>query len=328
MLNKILILSLNNRLMVLLGAVVLSLTGLYIGKNMNVDVFPDLTAPTVTILTEAHGMESEEVEKLVTYQLETAMNGSPNVRRIRSSSAAGISIVWIEFEWGTDIYRARQIVSERIPSVRENLPTGVGTPTMAPISSIMGEIMLLGVTSDSLSAMELRTLSDWTIRPRIKSIGGIANVIVIGGDFKQYQVFANPEKLKFYQVSLEELYSKVQEANMNSTGGFISEYGNNYIIKGSGRAYSVEHLQESVVKQVNGQTIKIKDVATVQIGAADKIGDGSLNASPAVILTVSKQPDVNTLELPLYWMKLLLICRKHCQKVLRLKITFLGRPIL
>jgi CzcA family heavy metal efflux pump len=297
MLNKILILSLNNRLMMLLGAVVLSLTGLYIGKNMNVDVFPDLTAPTVTILTEAHGMESEEVEKLVTYQLETAMNGSPNVRRIRSSSAAGISIVWIEFEWGTDIYRARQIVSERIPSVRENLPTGVGTPTMAPISSIMGEVMLLGVTSDSLSAMEIRTLSDWTIRPRIKSIGGVANVIVIGGDFKQYQVFANPEKLKYYKVSLEELYEKVQEANMNSTGGFISEYGNNYIIKGSGRAYSVEHLQEAVLKQVNGQTIKIKDVATVQIGAADKIGDGSLNASPAVILTIAKQPDANTLEL-------------------------------
>lgn len=297
MLNKILILSLNNRLMVLLGAVVLSLSGLYIANNMNVDVFPDLTAPTVTILTEAHGMESEEVEKLVTYQLETAMNGSPNVRRIRSSSAAGISIVWIEFEWGTDIYRARQIVSERIPMVRENLPSGVGTPTMAPISSIMGEVMLLGVTSDSLSPMELRTLSDWTIRPRIKSIGGIANVIVIGGDFKQYQVFANPEKLKYYNVSLEELYEKVNEANMNSTGGFINQYGNQYIIKGSGRAYSLAHLQDAVLKQVNGQTIKISDVAKVQIGAADKIGDGSLNASPAVILTISKQPDVNTLEL-------------------------------
>ena len=184
MLNKILTISLQNRLMVLLAAVLLSVTGIYIARNMNVDVFPDLTAPTVTILTEAHGMESEEVEKLVTYQLETAMNGSPNVRRIRSSSAAGISIVWVEFEWGTDIYRARQIVSERIPMVRENLPDGVGTPTMAPISSIMGEIMLLAVTSDNLSPMELRTLSDWTIRPRIKSIGGIANVIVIGGDYK------------------------------------------------------------------------------------------------------------------------------------------------
>ena len=297
MLNKILSISLQNRLIVLFGAVVLSITGLYMARTMNVDVFPDLTAPTVTILTEAHGMESEEVEKLVTYQLETALNGSPNVRRIRSSSAAGISIVWIEFEWGTDIYRARQIVSERIPMVRENLPDGVGTPTMAPISSIMGEIMLLAVTSDSLSSMELRTLSDWTIRPRIKSIGGIANVIVIGGDYKQYQVFAHPEKLKYYNVTLAELLEKVQESNMNAPGGVINQHGNQYIIKGSGRAYSIEHLQEAVLKQVNGQTIKIKDVATVQIGAADKIGDGSLNASPAVILTISKQPNVNTLEL-------------------------------
>ncbi|WP_340152668.1 efflux RND transporter permease subunit [uncultured Marivirga sp.] len=297
MLNKILSISLQNRLLVLLGAVVLSVAGLYMARTMNVDVFPDLTAPTVTILTEAHGLESEEVEKLVTYQLETAMNGSPNVRRIRSSSAAGISIVWVEFDWGTDIYRARQIVSERIPMVRENLPSGIGAPTMAPISSIMGEIMLLGVTSDSLSPMELRTLSDWTIRPRLKAIGGIANVIVIGGDYKQYQVFAHPEKLKYYDVSLSELVEKVKEANVNAPGGFFNQHGNQYIIKGSGRAYAVEELEEAVVKQVNGHSIKIKDVASVQIGAADKIGDGSLNASPAVILTISKQPDVNTLDL-------------------------------
>ena len=297
MLNKILSISLQNRLMVLLAAVLLSVAGLYIARNMNVDVFPDLTAPTVTILTEAHGMESEEVEKIVTYQLETAMNGSPNVRRIRSSSAAGISIVWIEFEWGTDIYRARQIVSERIPVVRENLPSGVGTPTMAPISSIMGEVMLLGVHSDSLSPMDLRTLADWTIRPRIKSIGGIANVIVIGGDYKQYQVLVNPEKLKYYDISLGELLKRVEESNVNAPGGFLNEYGNQYIIKGSGRAYSVEHLEEAVVKNVNGQSIKVKDVAKVKIGVADKIGDGSLNADPAVILTISKQPDVNTLEL-------------------------------
>lgn len=297
MLNKILSFALQNRLMVLFGALVLSLSGIYIAKNMNVDVFPDLTAPTVTILTEAHGMESEEVERLVTYQLETAMNGSPNVRRIRSSSAAGISIVWIEFEWGTDIYRARQIVSERIPMVRESLPSGVSAPTMAPISSIMGEVMLLGVTSDSLSPMELRTLSDWTIRPRIKSIGGIANVIVIGGDYKQYQVLANPEKLKYYDVSLDQLLEKVKESNVNAPGGVLNQHGNQYIIKGSGRAYSIENLEEAVLKQVNGQSIKVKDVANVQIGAADKIGDGSLNVSPAVILTISKQPDVNTLEL-------------------------------
>jgi len=297
MLDKILSISLQNRLLILLGAVALSVLGIYYARTMNVDVFPDLTAPTVTILTEAHGMESEEVEKLVSYQLETALNGSPNVRRIRSSSAAGISIVWVEFEWGTDIYRARQIVNERIPMVRENLPEGIGAPTMAPISSIMGEIMLLGVSSDSLSPMALRTLSDWTIRPRIKAIAGIANVVVIGGDYKQYQVFANPEKMKHYNVSLKELVAHVKAANVNAPGGLINQYGNQYIIKGSGRAYALEDLQEAVLKQVNGQTIKIKDVASVHIGASDKIGDGSLNAKPAVILTISKQPDVNTLEL-------------------------------
>jgi len=297
MLNRILSFSLQNRFLVLLAAVVLSVAGLFLARTMNVDVFPDLTAPTVTILTEAHGMESEEVEKLVTYQLETALNGSPNVRRIRSSSAAGISIVWVEFEWGTDIYRARQIVSERIPMVQEVLPEGVGTPTMAPISSIMGEIMLLGIRSDSLSPMELRTLADWTIRPRIKSIGGIANVVVIGGDYKQYQVLANPEKLKYYGVGLEELFQKVKESNQNAPGGFLNEYGNQYLIKGNGRAYAVDQLEEAVLKQVNGQTIRIRDVAEVKIGAADKIGDGSLNAEPAVIMTISKQPEVNTLEL-------------------------------
>lgn len=297
MLNKILSTSLQNRFMVLLVAVLLSVAGIYLARTMNVDVFPDLTAPTVTILTEAHGMESEEVEKLVTYQLETALNGSPNVRRIRSSSAPGISIVWVEFEWGTDIYRARQIVSERIPMVQEVLPEGVGTPTMAPISSIMGEIMLLGIRSDSLSPMELRTLADWTIRPRIKSIGGIANVVVIGGDYKQYQVLANPEKLKYYNIGLEELFEKVKESNQNAPGGFLNEYGNQYLIKGNGRAYSVDHLEEAVLKQVNGQTIRVRDVAEVEIGTSDKIGDGSLNAESAVILTISKQPEVNTLEL-------------------------------
>ncbi|MFT4848366.1 MAG: Cu/Ag efflux pump CusA, partial [Sediminicola sp.] len=297
MLNKILEFSLHNRLVVLIVTVMLSVGGIYIAKNMNVDVFPDLTAPTVTILTEAHGMESEEVEKLVSYQLETAMNGSPNVRRIRSSSAAGISIVWVEFEWGTDIYRARQIVNERIPMVQEKLPLEVGTPTLAPISSIMGEVMLLAVTSEKLSPMELRTLADWTLSPRIKSLGGIANVIVIGGDYKQYQVLADPQKLKHYGISLNELLQKVRESNINVPGGILNEFGNEYIIKGSGRIYQIEDLQESVVKQINGQSIKIKDVAKVQIGASDKIGDGSLNGQDAVIMTIAKQPDVNTLEL-------------------------------
>tara|TARA_B100001245_G_scaffold106524_1_gene77701 strand:- start:16903 stop:19986 length:3084 start_codon:yes stop_codon:yes gene_type:complete len=297
MLNRILDISLHNRLLVLLTALVLTVSGIYVARNMNVDVFPDLTAPTVTLLTEAHGMESEEVEKLVTFQLETAMNGAPNVRRIRSSSAAGISIVWVEFDWDTDIYRARQIVSERIPAVREKLPQGIGEPTMAPISSIMGEVMLLGVRSDSLSPMELRTLADWTIRPQLKALGGIANVIVIGGEYKQYQVLANPNRMKHYGISLEELQQAVEAANVNTTGGFYNEFGNQYNIKGEGRAYDVDDLQEALIKEVNDQPIRISDVTQVKIGAADKIGDGSLNASPAVIMTITKQPDVNTLEL-------------------------------
>jgi CzcA family heavy metal efflux pump len=296
-LTKILSISLNNRLLVILAAILISISGLYTAQTMNVDVFPDLSAPTVTVLTEAHGMESEEVERLVTFHLETALNGSPNVRRIRSSSAVGISIVWVEFEWGTDIYRARQIVNERLPLVTENLPDGVGTPILTPISSIMGEIMLLGVTSDSLSMMDLRTISDWIISPRLKSIGGIANVIVLGGEYKQYQVLADPEKLRYYQVGLEELVEKVKEASLNVPGGFFSQHGNQYVIKGSGRAYNLEDLSEAVVKEVAGQSIKIKDLATVTIGSSDKIGDGSLNAKPAVIMTISKQPNVNTLEL-------------------------------
>ncbi|MCP4121467.1 MAG: efflux RND transporter permease subunit [Bacteroidetes bacterium] len=297
MLSNILNIALRNRIMILITAVVLSALGLYLARTMNVDVFPDLTAPTVTLMTEAHGFESVEVEKLVTYPLETALNGSPGVRRIRSSSAAGISIVYVEFEWGTDIYRARQIVNERIVNTREKLPSGVGTPMMAPIASIMGEIMLLGITSDSLSPMDLRILADWAITPEIKSVNGVANVITIGGDFKQYQVLAHPEKLKYFDVSLTELLEKVREANVSVSGGTIEQYGNYFVVKGNGRVHQLRDLEEAVVKNIFGQSIKVKDVATVQIGAADKIGDGSLNGAPAVVLTIAKQPGVNTLQL-------------------------------
>ena len=297
MLNRILNFSLHNRITLLQAVAVLCASGLYIARNMNIDVFPDLTAPTVTILTEAHGIESEEVEKLITYQLETALNGAPNIRRIRSSSAAGISVVWAEFNWGTDIYRARQTVNERIQTVKERFPQEAKSPVLAPISSIMGEIMLLGITSDTLPLMELRTLSDWVISPRLKAIGGIANVVVLGGESKQYQVLADPNKLMQYQVGLAELTDKVKEANQSVSGGFLSQYGNQYIVKGDGRAYSLHDLKEAVLKQSGGQSVKIRDVANVKIGAADKIGDASVDAAPAVILVVSKQPGVNTLKL-------------------------------
>ncbi|MFT5860319.1 MAG: CzcA family heavy metal efflux pump [Flavobacteriaceae bacterium] len=297
MLNKILDASLRNRFLVLLTAVVLCFAGVYIIKSMEVDVFPDLTAPTVTILTESHGMEAKEVERLVSLQIETGLNGSPNVRRIRSSSAAGISIVWVEFEWGTDIYKARQVVSEKIPMIKESLPTGVGEPTLAPVSSIMGEVMLLSITSDSIPPMELRTIADWEISPRIKAISGIANVVVIGGEFRQYQIQASPEKMDHYNVSLKELQEAAQNCNVNATGGFYSEFGNQYVIKGQGRVNSTTEIAHSLVKKEGGQTVLIGDVAEVTIGGADKIGEGSKNGSPAIVMTVTKQPQTNTLEL-------------------------------
>ncbi|NRA10475.1 MAG: efflux RND transporter permease subunit, partial [Crocinitomicaceae bacterium] len=297
MLNKILDISLKNRFLVLMAAVVLSLSGVYIVKSMEVDVFPDLTAPTVTILTESHGMDAEKVERQVTHKIETGLNGASNVRRIRSSSAAGFSIVWVEFEWGMDIYRARQIVSEKIPAIKELLPKGVGEPTMAPVSSIMGEVMLLSVTSDSLSPIDLRTIADWDIRTRIKAVNGVANVVVIGGEFKQYQILASPTKMDFYHVTLKELQAAVKKSNVSATGGFYNEFGNQYVIKGEGRINSPDDIAGSLIKKIGDTPILIGDVAQVKIGGSDKIGDGSKNGSPAIILTITKQPQTNTIEL-------------------------------
>jgi len=297
MLNKIINFALNNRLLIVVASVLLIVFGSYVASKMEVDVFPDLTAPTVVVLTEAHGMAPEEVEKLVTFPIETSVNGATNVRRVRSSSSAGISIVWVEFEWNTDIFKARQIVNEKIIDVGANLPVGVGNPTMAPQSSIMGEIMLIGLTADSTSQMDLRTIADWTIRPRLLATGGVAQVVIIGGEYKQYQILASPQKMDFYTISLTELLKASEEANGNSSGGFINEYGNEYIIKGIGRTNSVNEIGKSVIKLVNGNPVKIEDVAEIKIGAAPKIGDGSLKGEPAVIMTVMKQPATNTLEL-------------------------------
>jgi CzcA family heavy metal efflux pump len=297
MLNKIINFALNNRLLVIVASVLLILFGSFVASRMEVDVFPDLTAPTVVVLTEAHGMAPEEVEKLVTFPLETSLNGATNVRRVRSSSSAGISIVWVEFEWDTDIFKARQIVNEKINSVGEKLPVGVGNPTMAPQSSIMGEIMFVSLSSDSTSKMDLRTLADWTIRPRLLATGGVSQVVVIGGEYKQYQILASPTKMEFYNVSLMELLKAAQEANGNSSGGFINEYGNEYIIKGIGRTNDLSEIGRSFVKKIDGKPIRIEDVAEIKIGAAPKIGDASKNGNPAVVLSISKQPGTNTLEL-------------------------------
>jgi CzcA family heavy metal efflux pump len=297
MLNKIIKFSLHNRFFVVIASVLLLIFGSVVASKMEVDVFPDLTAPTVVVLTEAHGMAPEEVEKLVTFPLETSVNGATNVRRVRSSSSAGISIVWVEFEWDTDIYKARQIVNEKITSVAEKLPQGVGTPTMGPQSSIMGEIMLVSVTADSTSQIDLRTIADWTIRPRLLATGGVSQVVVIGGEFKQYQILASPQKMSYYNVSLNELLKASEEANGNSSGGFMNEYNNEYIVKGIGRTNDINEIGKSIIKIQNGNPIKIEDVAAIKIGASLKIGDGSLKGEPAVIMTVMKQPSTNTLEL-------------------------------
>jgi Cu/Ag efflux pump CusA len=229
MLNKILHFSLGNRLLIIVISLILLVYGSYQAVNMEVDVFPDLTAPTVVVLTEAHGMAPEEVEKLVTFPVETSLNGATNVRRVRSSSSAGISIVWVEFEWNTEIYKARQVVSERLIAVSDKLPAGVNNPVMAPQTSIMGEIMLIAITADSTDMMQVRTIADWTLRPRLLATGGVAQVSVMGGEHKQYQVLASPQKMEFYNVSLAGLEKATTQAVGNSSGGFINQYNNEYL---------------------------------------------------------------------------------------------------
>lgn len=294
MLNKILSYSLKNRLFILFLAAILLAGGTYVSTKMEIDVFPDLTAPSVVVLTEAHGMATEEVERLVTFPIEIALNGATNVRRVRSSSATGISIVWVDFEWDTDIYKARQIVNEKISTVSALLPANAGAPTLAPQSSIIGEIMTVTVSSDSISPMDLRTISDWQIRNRLLSIGGVSQVIVIGGEYKQYQIEADPEKMDYYNVSLSELFKATENLNQNAAGSFINDFGNEYVITGIVRTSNLEDIGNSVVKVHNGQPISINDVAHVDVGAAPKIGAGYLNSKPSVVMTILKQPNTNT----------------------------------
>jgi CzcA family heavy metal efflux pump len=298
MLNKIIKYALDNRLMVISASILLLLAGIYTSSKMEVDVFPDLTAPTVVVLTEAHGMAPEEVEKLVTFHIETSVNGATHVRRVRSSSAAGISIVWIEFEWGTDIFKARQIVSEKLSTITEKMPSGVGNPTLAPQSSIMGEIMFISLTSDSTNPMDLRTIADWSIRPRLLATGGVSQVVVVGGEYKQYQILASPQKLKHYHITLNELLKSSEQCNINASGGFVNDYGSQYIIRGIGRTNNIEEIGNNVIKVINDIPIKISDVAEIKIGGAiPKVGDASLKGSPAVLMTIAKQPETNTIEL-------------------------------
>ncbi len=296
MLNSIIKLSLNNKYLVLLFSILLLVTGLRTALNMDVDVFPDLTAPTVVVMTDAHGMASEEVERMVTFPIETAVNGATDVRRVRSVSSQGFSFVWVEFDWGTDILKARQIVSEKLISVTSQMPLGVDQPVLAPQSSVMGEIFFIGMQADSTSMMDLRTIAEWNIKPILLSTGGVSQVTIIGGDYKQYHILADPYKMKFYKVTMDELSGECKGISQNSTGGVVREYGNEYVVRGIARTYDLEALGNSYIKSVNGKPIRVNDVARVTIGSGVKMGYASENASPAIIISVSKQPNTNTLD--------------------------------
>lgn len=292
--NSIIKYSLNNKLFVLIGAVLLIVAGTYSSQRMDIDVFPDLTAPTVVVMTDAHGMAAEEVERLVTFPIETAVNGATNVRRVRSASMYGFSFVWAEFNWGMDIFQARQIVSEKMVALGNSLPTGI-TPVLAPQSSIMGEILFIGLQADSTSMMQLRTIADWVVKPAILATGGVSQVTIIGGDYKQYQILADPQKMDAYGVTMNELEEIGKTFSTNSAGGVVRDYGNEYALRGMARTNDLEELGNTFIKRNNGSPVVVSDVAEVVVGSAVKMGHASQNAQPSVILAISKQPNINTL---------------------------------
>lgn len=297
MLDQIIKFSLKNKFFILLCAALLLVFGLYTANNMDVDVFPDLTAPTVVVMTDAHGMAAEEVERLVTFPIETAVNGATGVRRVRSVSSMGFSFIWVEFDWGTDIFKARQIVSEKLITVSEQIPIGVEQPVLAPQSSVMGEILFISLQADSTPLMDLRTLADWTIKPALLATSGVSQVTIIGGDYKQYQIVVDPHLLKFYHVGLLELADVCEGFSQNVAGGVLRQHGNEYVVRGIARTNDVEEMGNAFVKSVNGRQVRVRDVARIQIAPSLKMGHGSKNAKPAVIISVSKQPNTNTLEL-------------------------------
>jgi CzcA family heavy metal efflux pump len=298
MLNKIIHFSLQNRLLVQVASILLLVGGTYMAFHTEVDVFPDLNAPTVVVMTEANGMAAEEVEQLVTFPIETAVNGATGVRRVRSSSTTGFSVVWVEFDWDTDIYLARQIVSEKLAAVDDALPDNVGKPTLGPQSSILGELLIVGLTADSTSMLDLRTMADWTIRPRLLSTGGVAQVAVLGGDIKEYQILIHPERMKHYGVTLAEVMDVTRSMNQNTSGGVIYEYGNEYIVRGVLATTDIERMGRAVIKNIGGAPVTLSDVADVRIGAQQpKLGLASEKGKPAVLITVTKQPNTGTIEL-------------------------------
>ena len=299
MLNKIISFSLHNRPVILFFSVLLMVVGIWTACKMEVDVFPDLNAPTVVVMTEAQGMASEEVERLVTFPIETAVNGATDVRRVRLSSTTGFSVVWVEFDWGTDIYRDRQIVSEKLATIGDALPQGVGQPTLGPQSSILGEVMFIGLTADSTSMGDLRTLADWTVRPQLLATGGVAQVTVMGGDIMEYQIRIHPERMRHYGVTLTQVMDATRNMNRNASGGVLYERGNEYIVRGVLTTANTELLGQAVVATTaKGQPVVLADVADVEMGVkSPKMGLASVSGKPAVLLTVTKQPSTSTLEL-------------------------------
>ncbi len=295
MINRIIKYSLDNRLIVLALSLLLVIAGSYTASRMEVDVFPDLTAPTVVVMTEAQGLAAEEVERLVTFPVETALNGATDVRRVRSQSSTGFSVVWVEFDWGTDIYIARQIVSEKLVGVASSLPAGAGTPTLAPQSSLLGEVMIIGMTSDSMEIGDLRTLADWTMRPRLLSVEGVAQVTVSGGEILEYQILLDPLRMKHYGVTVDEAIAAAENINANAAGGIINDHGNEYIIMGTARTTDPREMGRSVVKQADGLPVTFADIAEVRTGVKSPIlGQASVEGRPAVLLSVTKQPGVDT----------------------------------
>lgn len=295
MLNKIIRFSLQNRILILILSCLTLIGGTIITINTEVDVFPDLNAPTVVVMTEAPGFDPEEVEKSVTFPIETAVNGATNVRRVRSSSSAGFSIVWVEFDWGMDIYRARQIVSEKLTTITDALPQGVNTPTLGPQSSILGEMLIIGMTSDTVSMQDLRTIADKQLRPRLLAVGGVSQVAVIGGDVKEYQIKIDPAKMRYFNVSLDEVLSATENMNSNVGGGSLFEYDNEYLIKGDLNTNNLEDIGLGVVRSDSNGIVLIRDIAQVEIGnKLPKLGVASEKGHPAVLLTITKQPNIDT----------------------------------
>lgn len=298
MLNRIIRFSLDNRWIVIATFALVVVAGLVVASRTNVDVFPDLNAPTVTVMTEAPGLAPDEVEKLVTYPIETAVNGSVGVRRIRSGSKTGLSVVTIEFDWGVDVYRARQVVAEKLSTVAETLPPNVESPVMTPQTSIMGEVLILGLTADKTSMMQLRTIADRVIRPQLLSMQGVAQVTVMGGDVKEYRITLDDAKMARFSLSLDDVLSALEKFNANTNGTIIHEYGNEYLVKGDINTADVNEIGNVLVGDLGNQSIRLRDVASVGIAAEEpRLGIASVKGKPAVVITVSKQSEVNTVEL-------------------------------